>query len=85
MTAALDRVLTHIEAGLEETRGRWFNLLRIPSVSAQPTHSADCVAAAEWLRAELASIGFSAQVHPTAGHPVVLAHHPGTGPGPRLL
>ena len=82
---ALAAVLDHLEAGLDATRGRWFELLRIPSVSAQPKHAADCNDAAEWLRAELASIGFDAQVLPTAGHPVVLAHHTGTGPGPRLL
>ena len=85
MTAALDSVLAHIEAGLDGTRGRWFDLLRIPSVSAQPAHRADCAAAAEWLRANLAAIGFEAAVLPTAGHPVVLAHHRGTQPGPRLL
>ena len=85
MTAALDSVLAHIEAGLDGTRGRWFDLLRIPSVSAQPAHQADCAAAAEWLRANLAAIGFEAAVLPTAGHPVVLAHHRGTQPGPRLL
>ena len=85
MTALLTTVLDHIEAGLPGSRDRWLNLLRIPSVSAQPTHAADCAAAAEWLRAELAAIGFTARVLPTAGHPVVLAHHPGKGAGPRLL
>ena len=85
MTEALDRVLEHIEAGLDGTRARWFELLRIPSVSAQPVHGADCAAAAEWLRSNLAEIGFVAKVLPTAGHPVVMAHHPGTQPGPRLL
>ena len=82
---ALAAVLDRVEAGLDAARARWFELLRIPSVSAQPTHAADCGRAAEWLRAELAAIGFAARVLPTAGHPVVLAHHAGTGPGPRLL
>ena len=85
MTVPVAAVLNHIEAGLDGSRDRWLNLLRIPSVSAQPTHAADCTAAAEWLRGELAAIGFTARVLPTAGHPVVLAHHPGTGAGPRLL
>ena len=85
MSKPLDIVLDHIEAGLDASRDRWLSLLRIPSVSAQPSHAADCAAAAEWLRAELAAIGFTAAVRPTAGHPVVLAHHPGTGAGPRLL
>lgn len=85
MTGMLDAVLDHIESGLDASRGRWFDLLRIPSVSAQPAHTGDCAAAAEWLRAALAAIGFDAKVLPTAGHPVVVAHHPGTGTGPRLL
>ena len=85
MSGSLDAVLGQIETGLDATRARWFDLLRIPSVSAQPAHAADCAAAAEWLRAELASIGFDAKVLPTAGHPVVLAQHSGTGAGPRLL
>ena len=89
MDATLDTTLAAVldaaEAGLDATRERWFDLLRIPSVSAQPVHAADCAAAAEWLRAELAAIGFEASVLPTAGHPVVLARHAGTAPGPRLL
>jgi acetylornithine deacetylase/succinyl-diaminopimelate desuccinylase-like protein len=85
MTSPLPAVLDRIEAGLDASRARWFDLLRIPSISAQPAHAADCGRAAEWLRAELAAIGFEARVMPTPGHPVVLAHHNGTGSGPRLL
>ena len=81
----LPAILDHIEAGLEGSRSRWFDLLRIPSVSAQPVHAPDCVNAAEWLRAALTATGFTAQVLPTAGLPAVVAHHPGTAPGPRLL
>ena len=81
MTASLPAVLDRIEAGLDGARDRWFDLLRIPSVSAQPVHAGDCKTAAEWLRAKLAAIGFEAKVMPTAGHPVVLAHHKGTGAG----
>jgi acetylornithine deacetylase/succinyl-diaminopimelate desuccinylase-like protein len=81
----LSAILDHIEAGLDGSRARWFDLLRIPSVSAQPVHAADCVTAAGWLQNQLTAIGFAAQVLPTAGHPAVLAHHAGTGAGPRLL
>ncbi len=85
MTSKLPAVLDHIESGLDAARGRWFDLLRIPSVSAQPAHAGDCTTAAEWLRAALAAIGFDAKLVQTKGHPVVLAHHPGTAPGPRVL
>jgi acetylornithine deacetylase/succinyl-diaminopimelate desuccinylase-like protein len=47
--------------------------LRIPSISAQPEHKADVLAAAEWLRAHMASIGLDSHVMPTAGYPVVYA------------
>ncbi len=85
MADSLPAVLDRIEAGLDASRARWFDLLRIPSVSAQPVHAADCAAAADWLRGCLAEIGFDAKVIGTPGHPVVLAHHPGAGPGPQLL
>ena len=79
-------VLDRVEANLPQAQERWFDLLRIPSVSAQPVHAADCGVAAEWLRAQLAGMGFVAEVHGTAGHPVVLAHHEGPGErGPHLL
>ena len=72
-------VLDTIDATLDATRARWFDLLRIPSVSAQPKHAPDCRRAAEWVRGELAGMGFAAALHATPGHPVVLAHHPGPG------
>ena len=79
-------VLDHIEATLDAARERWFSFLRIPSVSAQPAHAGDCAAAAEWVREQLAAMGFTAAVHPTPGHPIVLGHHPGPGPdAPHLL
>ncbi len=85
VAAPLTAILDHIDAGLDDSTRRLFALLRIPSVSAQPVHAPDCAAAADWLVAELAGMGFSAAPHATAGRPIVLAHHPGTGAGPRLL
>jgi acetylornithine deacetylase/succinyl-diaminopimelate desuccinylase-like protein len=83
--ADLPSMLAGIDAGLDFSVRRLFDLLRIPSVSAQPAHAADCDAAAAWLAAELTAIGFTAVQHATAGRPIVLAHHPGTGLGPRVL
>jgi acetylornithine deacetylase/succinyl-diaminopimelate desuccinylase-like protein len=70
-------VLRHADASLDASRGRLFDLLRIPSISTQPAHSQDCVRAAEWMRDQLAGLGFDATVRPTAGHPVVIAQHAG--------
>ena len=83
--ASLTEVLAHIDATLPATTGRWFDLLRIPSVSAQPAHRTDCAAAAEWCRRDLTEIGFTAEIHPTPGHPVVVAHHPAPPGAPTLL
>jgi len=79
-------VLDHVEATLDQARERWFSFLRIPSVSAQPEHAADCNAAAAWVRDQLASMGFDAALHATPGHPIVLGQHPGPGGhAPHLL
>ncbi len=83
--ATVETVLHHIDAGLDASRARLFDLLRIPSISAQPAHEADCQRAAEWVRAQLAGLGFTTTVYQTPGHPVVVAQHPGpagyAGPG----
>src|SRR3954453_6953834 len=81
-----DAVLDRVEANLDAARERWFSLLRIPSISAQPAHAADCGTAAEWLRDQLSGMGFKAGVHATEGHPIVLGQHPGPGGNaPHLL
>jgi len=49
-----------------------FDLLRIPSVSARSEHDADTARAADWVARSLRTIGFTATVHPTKGHPVVV-------------
>src|SRR4051794_24999005 len=81
-----NEVLDRVEANLDSARERWFSLLRIPSISAQPAHAADCGTAAEWLRDLLSDMGFKAGVHATEGHPIVLGQHPGPGGNaPHLL
>ncbi len=84
---SLDAVLAQADAALDQSRKRLFALLRIPSISAQPAHAEDCRRAAEWVRGELAGLGFEASLRPTEGHPVVLAHHPGPDgyTGPHIL
>ncbi|SEI76216.1 Acetylornithine deacetylase/Succinyl-diaminopimelate desuccinylase [Deinococcus reticulitermitis] len=62
-------------AGLDRERANeeLFELLRIPSVSADPTRKQDLVRAAEWLQLKLQSLGFTARVDATPGHPIVYA------------
>jgi acetylornithine deacetylase/succinyl-diaminopimelate desuccinylase-like protein len=85
--AANDAVLAQVDAGLDQARERLFDLLRIPSISTDPAHKQDMGRAAEWLRQQLIDLGFKTEVKPTAGHPVVLGHHPGPAgsKAPRIL
>ena len=69
----LDRVLAHIDADLDRSLDRLFDYLRIKSISTDPAFKDDCRAAAEHLAGDLRTVGFAAEVRPTAGHPVVLA------------
>ena len=86
MSAALDAVRAHLDADHANARERCCDLLRIPSVSTDPAYMGEMDRAAAWLRDQLAGMGFTAAVHPTDGHLVVLAHHAGADPAaPRVL
>ena len=50
-----------------------FELLSIPSISAQSKHKKDMQKAAGWLQKKFKSLGFDSKVLPTKGHPVVYA------------
>ena len=84
---AVDTVLARVDQDMDQARERLFDLLRIPSISTQPAHEPDVQRAAEWLRDQLAGLGFKVAVKPTAGHPVVLGHYPGPAgtKAPRIL
>ena len=71
---SLDKVLARIDADLDQSVSRLMALLRIPSISTDPAYAADCARAADWLVAELQSLGFDASSRPTPGHPMVVAH-----------
>jgi acetylornithine deacetylase/succinyl-diaminopimelate desuccinylase-like protein len=75
---SLDPTLAHIDANLDGSIGRLFELLRVPSISTDPAFNKDIVAAADLVAKDLASIGFEVSVRPTARHPVVIGHW--TGP-----
>jgi acetylornithine deacetylase/succinyl-diaminopimelate desuccinylase-like protein len=72
MTDPVPAILSRLEAGLPRALDRLMALLRIPSISTDPTHAPDCVAAADWLVAELDALGFDAVRHDTPGHPMVV-------------
>lgn len=76
----LDPVLARIDENLDAATARLLDLLRIPSISTDPAYKADCDRAADWLVADLQSIGFEASKRATPGHPMVVANSGGTGP-----
>ena len=80
----LNDVLAKIDADLDQSLDRLFAWLRIQSISTDSAFAGECRKAAEWLKADLESLGFSASVRPTAGHPVVYAKAPDAG-GKRAL
>ncbi len=79
MTGSENAVLEALDADRDGALGRLFELLRIPSISTDPAHAADCRKAAEWCVAALREIGFDAQLHETAGQPMVVGHMPPLG------
>ncbi len=80
-----DQVLARAEAGFDQAVARWMDWLRIPSISAQPAHRADCATAAAWAGEMLRGLDFTVEILDTPGHPVVLAHHAGPAGAPHLL
>jgi acetylornithine deacetylase/succinyl-diaminopimelate desuccinylase-like protein len=82
---ALNPVLDRLDKNLDQSLDRLFDLLKIRSISTDPAFSADCRKAAEWLVADLKSIGFDASVRDTPGHPMVVAHHEGPANAPHVL
>ncbi|MFT4181478.1 MAG: dipeptidase [Rhizobium sp.] len=68
-------VLARADQNLPSSLDNLFELLRIPSISTDPAYKPECRKAAEWLASYLTSLGFSASVRDTPGHPMVVAHH----------
>lgn len=82
----IDRVLARIDADLDKSLERLFELLRIKSISTDPAFAADCKAAAEWLAREMSGAGIPASVRTTIGNPMVVGHRTDEDkPGPHVL
>jgi acetylornithine deacetylase/succinyl-diaminopimelate desuccinylase-like protein len=81
--------LEQVDAYLEAHRGKFEeqlkDLIRIPSISAQPDHDADTRRAAALIRDDLAAMGLKADLIPTKRHPIVHAEWLGAAGKPTLL
>ena len=70
----MNKVKDYIEANKDRFVKELFELLRIPSISAETAHRPDMQRAAEWLAASLVEAGADrAEGMPTEGNPVVYA------------
>ncbi|MCX2722202.1 dipeptidase [Roseibium salinum] len=83
--SSIDKVLARIDANLDASLDRLFDLLKIRSISTDPAFAAPCREAAEWLAAELTGIGIEASVRDTKGHPMVVGHRKSGKAGPHVL
>ncbi|MGB5559301.1 MAG: M20/M25/M40 family metallo-hydrolase [Paracoccaceae bacterium] len=77
---SLEPVLARIDNDLNQATDRLMELLRIPSISTDPAYATQCDHAADWLVADLQSIGVAAAKRPTPGHPMVVGHVGDSGP-----
>src|SRR5437588_1420664 len=85
---ALPAVLERIDAELDNSLNRLFDLVRIPSISTDSAYKDHCRIAAEHVAKDLSGLGFEATVRSTAGHPVVVGKTNGAAAGnggPRVL
>lgn len=70
-----DTVLAAADQGFEKSVDRLFDFVRIQSISTDAAYNAECEKAARWLVAQLVDLGFAAEMRPTAGRPMVVAHY----------
>lgn len=68
----MEQLNTYLEANKKRFVEELFELLRIPSVSADPKYASDVAQAAEYIKTKLESAGADkVEVCPTGGHPLV--------------
>ncbi len=84
--AKLEPVLAYIEQEFDGALKRYIEFLRIPSISTDPAYKEDVKRAGAWLADEFRGLGFSAELHETKGHPILVAEANGPGPdSPHIL
>ena len=85
-TEKLQPVLDKINTDLDQAIERLQSLLQIPSISTDPQYAGEVRRCAEHVTTELNSIGLTATLHDTIGHPIIVATDDSAGPdAPRVL
>lgn len=82
---SLEDVLAEARKNSDAMLARLFELLKIPSISTDPAFQSQCKQAADWLVADLQSMGIEASRRDTPGHPMVVGHSDPVPGKPRLL
>ena len=83
----MDAVLSRLDAALPAALERLMALMRIRSISTDPAFAPEVRRGAEFMRAELADIGFASRIveSTVGGHPFVVAGHAGPAGAPHVL
>ena len=78
-------MMNAVDAYIEKNRDRFVaelkDLLRFPSVSAQPDHDDDTMACAKWVQSHLADLGLDSELVDQGGQPIVVARARGRSQG----
>jgi acetylornithine deacetylase/succinyl-diaminopimelate desuccinylase-like protein len=81
----IEKVVNRLEKGKEQAVRELVEVLRIPSVSADPARKGDIRKAAEWLAAKLNASGVKAELNETEGNPIVYGERLGVKGAPTIL
>jgi succinyl-diaminopimelate desuccinylase len=76
---------TYLESNATRFEDELCDFLRIASVSADPNRKGEMQRAAEWVAGQLQKLDFTAEIIPTAGHPMVFAESPKVPNAPTVL
>ncbi|HET6430519.1 MAG TPA: dipeptidase [Phycisphaerae bacterium] len=74
-------VIAFLDSRRDKHVRQLIELLRFPSISADPAREGDCLDCARWLADRLAAMGFDAQLLPWRSHPVLVARRNCQRPG----
>jgi acetylornithine deacetylase/succinyl-diaminopimelate desuccinylase-like protein len=75
MSGTIQPVLDRVDADLDASLERLFELVRFDSISTDPAYRPSCREAAEWLAKDMGTMGFDAAVRDTPGQPMVVGHY----------
>jgi succinyl-diaminopimelate desuccinylase len=79
------QVENYVQSHARQLEAAWFELLRIPSVSADSRHKPDVERAAHWVADQFRDLKLTTEVIKTEGHPIVLATSPAVPGAPTIL